>query len=362
MKRKLTGLLIWVPFDERVRLVDAIVSPETTEAELDMVLRSFAAVNNPRGAGVFWKLAEHPNVDRDVVYRSFFQLIFNGDVSYYSVGPIEKKNQKQADQLVASIPAVEDMNDNQALLALALLNHVDQPKAKELATTLAVGDHSDEVKHLAARVLLRTEKFTTSEWGERVASKDRSHAVEMLKSNDPIQLTLALKYIALGEDVLNADAEGAERIQIAPHSYQSFGNSSTRKAGTAKVFDSPKGLTEEMLEFKSIQLGEEAKAYAAYFRSLLDEKADLTPLTDYYNQNTENRQTNQLVVRSIAATNDDDLVPIIEKIYDFNRNENDNDSDHADLYWTIRPMDGPNALELRKRIRDAEGINTLQNY
>ena len=69
-----------------------------------------------------------------------------------------------------------------------------------------------------------------------------------------------------------------------------------------------------------------------------------------------------LLVRSVAATNNDDLIGVVEKIYDFNKSENDNDSDHADLYWTIRPMDGEDALRLRKRIRDKEGIGSLQNY
>jgi len=251
------------------------------------------------------------------------------------------------------------MNDNVALLALALLNHMDQTKAKVLATTLASGDHSDEVKHLAARVQLRTEKYIKSEWGEPTASSDRSHAVEMLKAKDPVHVTLALKYIAFGEEVLNASADGSERFQIAPHSY---GSSGARKEGTAKIFDPPKGMTKGMLDFKDVELSEESKAYVTYFRSLFDEKTDLKPLLDYYNQHTDNEQTNRLVVRSIAATNNDDLVGFVEAIYDFNKDENDNDSDHADLYWTIRPMDGENALDLRKRIRDTEGTSSLQNY
>ena len=361
MKRQLAGLLIWVPFDERVKLVDKIVSPTTTEAELDMVINSFASVSNPRGAGVFWKLAEHPNVDLDTVYRSFYQLVFDGSVNYYNPRKIDEQNQKLADQLVASIPAVEELGENQALLALALLNHVDQAKAKELATTLAASDLSDEVKHLAARVQLRTEKYTLDRWGDRTASTDRSHAVEVLQSKDPVQLILALKYIALGENILNQDASGSERFRIVSHNYN-YGSSGSRKEGTPKVFNAPEGLTEAMLEFKDVELGGEGEAYATYFRSLLDKEADLKPLLDYREQHPEDKEINQLVYRAIAATNKDDLVGVVEKIYEFNRSKNDNDSDHADLYWTIRPMDGDNALELRKRIRDTEGLGSLQNY
>ena len=359
MKRQLAGVLIWVPFEERVKLVDAVVSPESTEAELDLVINSFASVSNPAGASVLWKLAGYPNVDLDVVRRSFYELIFDGNVSYYSLDPIQGRNEKLANQLVETVPAVAEMGDNTAMLALVLLNHVDQTKAKELAKKLADGGRSDAVKHMAARVQLRTEKYIVDQWGDRTASADRSHAVDALSSKNPVQLMLALKYIAFGEEILNLDQSGDEPFQIVPYSY---GGSGTRRTGTAKLFDPPKGMTEAMLDFKGQELDEEGQAYVTYFRSLFDEKTDLKPLIDFYNQHPDNVQTNKLVYRAIATTNDDDLVGVVEKIYEFNEEEKDDESEIADLYWTIRPMDGDNALNLRKRIRDAQGVNRLKNY
>ena len=360
MKKALAGLLIWVPFEDRVKLVDTIVTPETTEAELNFVLNSFSSVSNPRGAAVFWKLTEHPNVDLGEVYRSFYQLMFDGSENYYDLSPIKKRNEKYASQFVASVPADEKLGDNGALLALALLNHFDQPKAKQLATKFLGSDRSEEVKHLAARVMLRTEKYITSQWGDRTASTDRSHAVEVLKSTNPVQVTLAMKYIAFGENVLNADQEGDESFRISEHNY--YGSSAGRKEGTAKLFNPPKGMTEAMMDFKDVQLDAEGKAYACYFRSLFDEKADLKDLIDYYKRHPKNSQTNKLVCRSVAATNNDDLVSAVEKIFDFNVKEDNGDRELADLYWTIRPMDGDNALRLRKRIRDKVGSSRLSQY
>ena len=360
MKKALAGLLIWVPFEDRVKLVDTIVTPETTEAELNFVLDSFSSVSNPRGAAVFWKLTEHPNVDLGEVYRSFYQLMFDGSENYYDLSPIKKRNEKYAAQFVASVPADEKLGDNGALLALALLNHFDQPKAKQLATKFLGSDRSEEVKHLAARVLLRTEKYITSQWGDRTASTDRSHAVEVLKSTNPVQVTLAMKYIAFGENVLNADQEGEENFRIAEHNY--YGSSPGRKEGTAKLFNPPKGMAETMLDFKGVQLDGEGKAYACYFRSLFDEKTDLKDLIDYYKRHPEDSQTNKLVCRSVAATNNDDLVGMVEKIFEFNVKEDNGDRELADLYWTIRPMDGDNALKLRKLIRDKVGSSRLNQY
>ena len=360
MKKALAGLLIWVPFEDRVKLVDTIVTPGSTEAELNFVLNSFASVSNPRGAGVFWKLAEHPNVDLGVVYRSFYQLMFDGSENYYSLTPIKKRNEKYAAKFVASVPADEKLGDNGALLALALLNHFDQPKAKQLAAKFLDSDRPNKVKHLAARVMLRTEKYITSQWGDRTASTDRSHAVKVLKSTNPVQVTLAMKYIAFGENVLNADQEGDESFRISEHNY--YGSSAGRKEGTAKLFNPPKGMTEAMMDFKDVQLDAEGKAYACYFRSLFDEKADLKDLIDYYKRHPKNSQTNKLVCRSVAATNNDDLVSAVEKIFDFNVKEDNGDRELADLYWTIRPMDGDNALRLRKRIRDKVGSSRLSQY
>ena len=359
MKKELAGLLIWVPFEDRVKLVDAIVKPESTEAELDFVLNSFASVSNPRGAEVFWKLAEHPNVDPGVVYRSFYQLMFDGSENYYDLSPINKRNKKSAAQFVASVPTDEKLSDNGALLALALLNHIEQPKAKKLAAKFMVSNRSDRVKHLATRVLLRTEKYITDEWGDRTASSDRSHAVGMLKSTNPVHVTLAMKYIAFGENVLNLNQAGSHEFQIVDYSY-SYGTTADRKAGTAKLFNPPKEMTKAMLDFKDVQLDAEGKAYACYFRSLFDKKADLKDLVDYYKQYPENSQTNKLVYRAVAATNRDDLVGMVEKIFDVNLD--DDESEYADLYWTIHPMDGENALKLRKRIRTKVGSSTLDQY
>jgi len=220
--------------------------------------------------------------------------------------------------------------------------YIEQPKAKQLAKKFMVSNRSGEVKHLAARVMLRTEKYITDEWGDRTASSDRSHAVEVLKSTNPVQVALAMKYIAFGENVLNKNQDGDEQFQIVEYSY--YGTSAGRKEGTAKLFNPPKGM-----------------AYASYFRALFDEKADLKDLIDYYKQHPENTQTNKLVYRAVAATNNDDLVGVVEKIFDFNLDDDD-ESEHADLYWTIRPMDGDNALKLRKRIRVKVGTGTLNQY
>ena len=208
--------------------------------------------------------------------------------------------------------------------------------------------------------MLRTEKYITSQWGDRTASTDRSHAVKVLKSTNPVQVTLAMKYIAFGENVLNADQEGDESFRISEHNY--YGSSAGRKEGTAKLFNPPKGMTEAMMDFKDVQLDAEGKAYACYFRSLFDEKADLKDLIDYYKRHPKNSQTNKLVCRSVAATNNDDLVSAVEKIFDFNVKEDNGDRELADLYWTIRPMDGDNALRLRKRIRDKVGSSRLSQY
>ena len=67
-----------------------------------------------------------------------------------------------------------------------------------------------------------------------------------------------------------------------------------------------------------------------------------------------------IVYEAIAATNNDKLIPTVEEIYD--AHGKDSNRYAANLYWTIRVMDGKKALALRKRIRDEVGMRNLENY
>ena len=86
----------------------------------------------------------------------------------------------------------------------------------------------------------------------------------------------------------------------------------------------------------------------------------LPPLLKYWHEHGKTDDSWQrLVYRAIAATGNDDDIAHIEVIYRILR-EPDHEYYISELYWTIRGMDGPNALRLRKLIRQEVGMERLR--
>jgi len=159
----------------------------------------------------------------------------------------------------------------------------------------------------------------------------------------------------LGNDALNTDSG----IYLVENSYShSYGNSEVK----VRIPKAPKGMTLEHLENKKIEADYDTEVLAilAYFKSLLDPKIDLKPLIDYWTDEDDGEEISKMVYEAVAATNNDKLIPTVEDIYE----SHGRDSDYyaAQLYWTIRVMNGKKALALRKRIRDEVGMSSLENY
>jgi len=67
----------------------------------------------------------------------------------------------------------------------------------------------------------------------------------------------------------------------------------------------------------------------------------------------------QLVYRAAAVTDDPTGQPVLESL--FAKWQADEESlDIRDFYWTIRSMTSPDALRLRKQIREEVGMDRLR--
>ena len=62
---------------------------------------------------------------------------------------------------------------------------------------------------------------------------------------------------------------------------------------------------------------------------------------------------------AIAVLDDDSKVPVLDEIYrtTFNRGASYGSDELHEFYWTIRIMQGPNALRLRKQMHEDLGFN-----
>src|SRR5205807_1102952 len=101
-------------------------------------------------------------------------------------------------------------------------------------------------------------------------------------------------------------------------------------------------------------------AYAAYLLALLQDPSGLDSLIRYWRkQGTDSDELTPLVYGAVAGLNDDSKVPLLEEIYrGYLRNEHVYQVNP--FYWTIRNMDGPSALRLRKQIRSEVGMEALR--
>jgi hypothetical protein len=141
------------------------------------------------------------------------------------------------------------------------------------------------------------------------------------------------------------------------------GESSSRQVRnqnqTPIVAEAPKGLQAAMLRPLLTDSDPTTVAYAGYLLALLGEPEGLEPLLRHWREHERKTESwMRLVYRAVSALGDDANVPLLEEIY--RAMASDDSSNLRDFYWTIRVLDGPNALRLRKQMRQEVGMEKLQ--
>ena len=351
----LPDLLIWLPQQQRTE-VFLKTAKDIGSDKAHYLLNQYADVRNPDAAGAIWELAKDDKLSLPYLYRALLSVNFSNAVSYYSalepdeVEPDLIELVKKQSQTYA-----QGEYPMQQKLALLVVHKIDLAAGQELAQQLLESEADDEVKELAFRVsLVPPDSNRQDRYGNSINKNDRSHAVEKLKTDDAGRFKTTLQYLALGNDVLNSD----DGIYLVENSYY-YGNSDV-KVRVPKV---PKGMTLEHLdnkELKNYPFDTEVSALRTYFKAILQSKTDLKPLLNYWQDEDQSEEMATIVYEAIAATNNDKLIPTVEEIYD--AHGKDSNRYAANLYWTIRVMDGKKALALRKRIRDEVGMRNLENY
>ena len=159
--------------------------------------------------------------------------------------------------------------------------------------------------------------------------------------------------MAIGDEVLNGD----DNLRLTS-GFSSYGYSNNEVK--VRIPKPPTGMTLEHLSPDDFEADDETVALTVYFRSLLDAETDLKPLLEYWSAEPKNEDVAKLVYEAVASTNNDKLISHVEEIVDTHGERST--SFMANLYWTIRVMDGKNALKLRKKIRAKVGMSRLNNY
>jgi len=354
--RLIPDLLQWLPPAKRTETFVKAAADIDPDASY-YLLNQYADVRNPDAADAIWEMAKEDKFKMRYLYQGLLSVNFSNAVSYYSeleeddVKPDLLELVKQNAQ-----PYVESDHPGQQKLSLYLVQKIDPVTAKVMAKKLLETDADDEVKDIAFRIMLVPEASNrTDRYGREVKNKDRTHALAYLETDSATQYQTALSFLAFGEEVLNRESG----IYLVENSYSYSSNSDDV---IVRIPKPPEGMTLEHLDNKSLPEPDgRTTALVTYFKSLIEpEGTDLQPLIDYWTDEDDEEDISKLVYEAIATTNNDELIPLVGKIFD--KHGADSTRFAAHLYWTIRVMDGQRALALRKRIRDEIGMNRLDDY
>jgi hypothetical protein len=120
----------------------------------------------------------------------------------------------------------------------------------------------------------------------------------------------------------------------------------------------PDGLTADAVRPFLADADPSTAAAAGYLLTLFGDAAGFDLLVRYWRTRAPHDDFwTRLVCRAVTALGDDVRVAILEEAY---RGLGDTHLTVREFYWTIRALEGPNALRLRKLIRDEVGMNNLR--
>ena len=122
----------------------------------------------------------------------------------------------------------------------------------------------------------------------------------------------------------------------------------------------PKGVAPDDLRPFLRDPDPELAAYAGYVLALLGQTDGLPPLLAQWRSRRDQAALwDSLVERAVAALDDAGQVSVLETIYESFDREHETYR-IKELYWNMRSLGGPEALKLRKRIRDEVGMDNLR--
>lgn len=356
LQTQLFPLLEWFPFEQRSNLYRKFLPFAYSESRMNLLMSKLVSVRNPRSAELIWESADNASLTSTAAYENLLKVYFaDSGSTYNSISDygVDKNLIKHA--VEQTNKHIDSTGPKKQMAALLFLNNLDPKAGKKAAIRLAEKAETLNVKDLAFRMSLKRD--SNGDNFDYSKKPDLSHAVQYLDTKEAWKYKIALRYMAVGPESLNSSDNMPETIYLASRVYYYGGNNNKVKV---KIPKPPKGMTLEHLKRDDLKFDDETNALVTYYRVLLDNKTDIEPLLKFYSENMSNEGIAKLVYEAVATTNNDIKIPIVEAIYD-DHGEYD-ESFAANLYWTIRVMDGENAIKLRKKIRDNVGMESLNNY
>jgi HEAT repeat protein/thiol-disulfide isomerase/thioredoxin len=333
--------LPWRTWPERLDLFRKLTTPLAVE-HIHEITEQMVDVRDPRAEDPLWSLLTGAPTDEQIAAYVLYALqkLHFGNF-YYDLERVPAADRKAAAKGLAK--RVDAGPEWSRAVALTLLSFADRAAAEAVAekwikdTKTPAGLRRDAIQ---LRLLLAP------------AADAKKLAVETVKGADEALLEPALIHLALGPDQLQMIRDALPLYHLKTSSVFPGQPSGERGA----IPEPPKGLTAEMLRPLITKATGKGAAVAGYFLVLLEEPEGLEPLLAHWRKNGADGQWAKLVYQAVAFADDDRRVGVLEALY---ARRASNQLDVGDLYWTMRPMEGPRAKALRARIRKEVGVEAL---
>ncbi len=180
--------------------------------------------------------------------------------------------------------------------------------------------------------------------------KADEHAVKHIA--DPAMREAAVSFLAMGAGAITTIRDRIYLNTNTPH------DNVTHASGQPITVSAPANLPTEPLAQLLTNPDAKLAAMAGYLLAISGSRDGFRTLESYWRgQAHAGDAWRKLMYRAITSLNDDALTPILEEIYGGMEKQA---YEMREFYWTIRGMTGPNALALRKRVRDEVGMESLR--
>jgi HEAT repeat protein len=350
LQARATGALHWLPWPQRLALYRQLLALKPKAEPLAAVIQGMARVTDPRAAAPLWELAARPDTPADVAHALVEALSPSGG----------RGNGRDSGELEPSVrqwlakevrPRAESGPEVQRLIALALLANGDPKEAVAVADKLT-GDTG-----LGAP--LREDAFRVSLLCRHPVAAARQ-ALATLAGPDAGLRRLAALYLAFGDGTVRV--LGEDKIYLSAQ--HEMLNVLGRRNNMPEPLGPPRGFDPEVARRLLGDPDPMTAAVAGYLLTQAGDPAGFAPLVRFWRENVRDDDGwARLVYRAASALGDDARVPLLEEIY---RDmvpadgEAENTGRVKEFYWTIRVLDGTNALRLRKKIRAEVGMAALR--
>lgn len=347
--------LPWLPWENRLNLFRKITANPTLGEAFSEVLRSMTQMPDPRAAEPFWALVSQDSLTVEkagVLIQSLPALV---KPRYFSTS--ESPPTPERTKLVEkALEQAKKGSELQRLIGLGVLTSLDPKSAGSVAEEIFNADVPPSLRADAFQIMLLT----------RPKDEVVSFAVNGLSDKNSNIRKAAVNFLTVGTDPLrflrghdiHLDVNSDRMIRIGRMS----GSPDALKAFVPWV---PPGLDLAVLRDLLLDSDPMVAAGAGYLLALRGDSSGIPALTRYWQEHAQSDwdwSWGRLLTTAVVCLDDDAKVPLLEEIYRSMSSDERKyrfEDEVRDFYWIIRPLTGPNALQLRKTIRADVGMSNL---